>query len=68
MTESRIFGSFRFFNFELEEPLRVAPNPRDEPEEMREEIIFSSPTKAPANTKRMFVVSMVYCSLFPLAC
>jgi len=29
-------------------------------------MIFSRPTNAPANTKRMFVVSMVYCSLLPI--
>ena len=45
--------------------LRFAPKPMEEPEESREEIIFSSPTKAPANTKRMLKVSMVYCSLLP---
>jgi len=34
--------------------------------ERREAIIFSSPIKAPANTKRIWEVSMVYCSAFPL--
>lgn len=43
-----------------------APKPSEDPDDRREEIIFSNPTKAPANTKRMFVVSMVYCSLFPI--
>lgn len=45
--------------------LSWAPNPRDEPDERREEMMRSNPTNAPAKTKRMFVVSMVYCSLFP---
>lgn len=65
MTESRILGSFFVFFF-VEGDLREAPKPRDEPEEIRDEIIFSNPTKAPANTKRMLVVSMVYCSFLPL--
>jgi len=42
-----------------------APKPIDEPEERRDEIIFSRPTKAPANTKSMLLVSIVYCSLLP---
>jgi len=44
-----------------------ALKPRDEPEERRLEIIFSRPTKAPAKTKRMLEVSMVYCSFLPVA-
>jgi len=48
-----------------DEFLRVAPKPIPEPEERREAIIFSKPTNAPAKTKRIFVVSIVYCSPFP---
>ena len=42
-----------------------APKPMEEPDERRFDTIFSRPTKAPANTKRMLVVSIVNCSLFP---
>ena len=42
-----------------------APNPILLPADNRAVMIFSSPMKAPANTKRICDVSMVYCSLLP---
>lgn len=53
----------------VDEALRsCAPNPILVPDESRLVMIFSNPTNAPANTNRIFVVSMVYCSLLPGCC
>ena len=43
---------------------KEAPKPIDDPEDSRELMIRSSPMNAPAKMKRIFEVSIVYCSLF----
>lgn len=49
-----------------ERPLPIsAPKPMDGLDTLAS-MCFSSPTKAPQKTKRMFLVSMVYWSVFPV--